>query len=134
MLFWLRPRYVFFISSHKCLANNFSRQIRPPIYSLKQSKLRRRRVIRYAILYFTMFVLFIALLIGPIFAQSHISVISLFKEDPSKTFYLFKPWGLNNNNTNGTDVTGTGLNSAAAAATTTGSGGNAKRMFMEYAF
>ena len=134
MLFWLRPRYVFFISSHKCLANNFSRQIRPPIYSLKQSKLRRRRVIRYAILYFTMFVLFIALLIGPIFAQSHISGISLFKEDPSKTFYLFQPWGLNNNNTNGTDVTGTGLNSAAAAATTTGSGGNAKRMFMEYAF
>ncbi|KAK8022637.1 1-3-beta-glucan synthase component gls1 protein [Apiospora rasikravindrae] len=49
MLFWLRP----------------SRQIRPPIYSLKQSKLRRRRVIRFAILFFTLFFIFLALIIGP---------------------------------------------------------------------
>jgi len=49
MLFWLRP----------------SRQIRPPIYSLKQSKLRRRRVWRFAVMYFTMFVVFMALLIAP---------------------------------------------------------------------
>ncbi|KAI1826602.1 1,3-beta-glucan synthase component FKS1 [Xylaria intraflava] len=49
MLFWLRP----------------SRQIRPPIYSMKQSKLRRRRVIRYAVLYFTLLVVFVALIVGP---------------------------------------------------------------------
>ena len=32
---------------------------------MKQSKLRRRRVIRYAILYFTILVVFVALLAGP---------------------------------------------------------------------
>ncbi|KUL92169.1 hypothetical protein ZTR_02505 [Talaromyces verruculosus] len=50
ILFWLRP----------------SRQIRPPIYSLKQSKLRRRRVIRYAILYFVMLILFVVLVVAPL--------------------------------------------------------------------
>ncbi|RPB15253.1 hypothetical protein P167DRAFT_571729 [Morchella conica CCBAS932] len=54
MLFWLRP----------------SRQIRPPIYSAKQSKLRRKRVIRFSVLYFTMFVVFLALIIGPVVAKS----------------------------------------------------------------
>ncbi|EAW06869.1 1,3-beta-glucan synthase [Aspergillus clavatus NRRL 1] len=54
MLFWLRP----------------SRQIRPPIYSLKQSKLRKRRVIRFAILYFAMLILFLILLIVPLVARS----------------------------------------------------------------
>jgi 1,3-beta-glucan synthase len=32
---------------------------------MKQSKLRRRRVIRYAVLYFTLLIVFIALLVGP---------------------------------------------------------------------
>ncbi|KAI9150152.1 1,3-beta-glucan synthase component FKS1 [Paramyrothecium foliicola] len=50
LLFWLRP----------------SRQIRPPIYSMKQSKLRRRRVIRYAILYFVLLVVFVAVIVAPI--------------------------------------------------------------------
>lgn len=50
-----------------------SRQIRPPIYSLKQSKLRKRRVIRYSIMYFAMFVLFLILIVGPIVAgQKHL--------------------------------------------------------------
>merc|ERR1711981_265835 len=52
MLFWLRP----------------SRQIRPPIYSMKQSKLRKRRVWRYAVLYFVMLVVFIVLIVAPIVA------------------------------------------------------------------
>ncbi len=48
MLFWLRPRYVLLPAPHSTRANlSDSRQIRPPIYSIKQSKLRRRRVIRY---------------------------------------------------------------------------------------
>lgn len=49
------------------LANySHSRQIRPPIYSLKQSKLRKRRVIRFAILYFIMLVVFVVLLAAPL--------------------------------------------------------------------
>ena len=50
MLFWLRP----------------SRQIRPPIYTAKQTKLRRRRVIRFSVLYFALMVVFLALIVGPI--------------------------------------------------------------------
>ncbi|KAF8423784.1 glucan synthase [Tirmania nivea] len=50
MLFWLRP----------------SRQIRPPIYSAKQSKLRKKRVIRFAVVYFLMLVIFVALIVGPV--------------------------------------------------------------------
>lgn len=53
MLFWLRP----------------SRQIRPPIYTAKQTKLRRRRVIRFSVLYFILLVIFIAILAGPIAAS-----------------------------------------------------------------
>jgi len=53
ILFWLRP----------------SRQIRPPIYSLKQSKLRKRRVIRFAILYFVMLFIFVILLVAPLIAK-----------------------------------------------------------------
>ncbi|KAJ6083968.1 1-3-beta-glucan synthase component FKS1 [Penicillium sp. IBT 16267x] len=61
-LFWLRP----------------SRQIRPPIYSLKQSKLRKRRVVRFAILYFAMLVLFIVLLVAPIILHNMTSISKPF--------------------------------------------------------
>lgn len=123
MLFWLRP----------------SRQIRPPIYSLKQSKLRRRRVIRYAILYFTMFILFIVLIVGPIMASKYAK--GLGKILPS-SLDLMQPTGLHNNDTSdkvtGTAIQGAGKTAAAdtntgAAATQTGNT-NARRMFMEYAF
>ncbi|KAI8323129.1 family 48 glycosyltransferase [Martensiomyces pterosporus] len=49
MLFWLRP----------------SRQIRPPIYSLKQRKQRRRSAILYGILFVLFFVIFLAIIILP---------------------------------------------------------------------
>ncbi|KAJ2814157.1 1,3-beta-D-glucan synthase [Coemansia furcata] len=49
MLFWLRP----------------SRQIRPPIYSLKQRKQRRRSAILYGILFILMFVIFLGIIIAP---------------------------------------------------------------------
>src|SRR5947207_4947771 len=52
ILFWLRP----------------SRQIRPPIFSMKQNRLRKRIVRRYATLYFIIFVVFCALIIGPLIA------------------------------------------------------------------
>ncbi|KAF4974081.1 hypothetical protein FZEAL_8982 [Fusarium zealandicum] len=91
MLFWLRP----------------SRQIRPPIYSMKQSKLRRRRVIRYAILYFVLLVLFIALIVGPAVAGKYIGT-SISDALKSMPFKLVQP-DLENNNTNGTMQTGTGM-------------------------
>jgi 1,3-beta-glucan synthase len=53
MLFWLRP----------------SRQIRPPIYTAKQTKLRRRRVIRFSVVYFLLLVVFLALVVGPTVAS-----------------------------------------------------------------
>jgi 1,3-beta-glucan synthase len=83
MLFWLRP----------------SRQIRPPIYSLKQTKLRKRRVIRYAILYFVLLVIFVALIAGPIVASKFISLKISIPMD------LLQPVGLNNNDTT-TKITG----------------------------
>lgn len=61
MLFWLRP----------------SRQIRPPIYTLKQSKLRRRRVWRFAVMYFGLFVVFMALAIAPVLGGSKIPMDDL---------------------------------------------------------
>ncbi|KAM7221933.1 glycosyltransferase [Rhypophila decipiens] len=93
MLFWLRP----------------SRQIRPPIYSMKQSKLRRRRVFRYAVLYFLMFVVFMALLIAPSLLGSKIPLDSIKKSIPSTFDGLLQP---NNgdlrDNTRGETETGTG--------------------------
>jgi len=54
MLFWLRP----------------SRQIRPPIYTAKQTKLRRRRVTRFSVLYFIMMIFFLAMVVGPVATKS----------------------------------------------------------------
>ncbi|KAF2641281.1 beta-1,3-glucan synthase-like protein [Massarina eburnea CBS 473.64] len=91
MLFWLRP----------------SRQIRPPIYSLKQTKLRRRRVIRYAILYFVLLVVFIAMVAGPVIVGK-MSFISGITEKIT-TMQLMQPIGFNNNDTLA-HVTGTCVN------------------------
>ncbi|KXX82404.1 hypothetical protein MMYC01_201347 [Madurella mycetomatis] len=88
ILFWLRP----------------SRQIRPPIYSMKQTKLRRRRVIRYAVLYFVMLVVFLALIVGPIVAGRYVPA-SLF--DPLADTGLVQPTDLDNNDTRGRTPTGT---------------------------
>ena len=94
MLFWLRP----------------SRQIRPPIYSLKQTKLRKRRVVRFAILYFVMLVLYIVLIAGPIVAGPHVgSSLS------SLPMQLSQPNNLKNNDTSSSQ-TGTALQSGAATA------------------
>ena len=86
----------------------YSRQIRPPIYSLKQSKLRRRRVIRYAILYFTMLILFIVLIVGPLVASRFLKTL------PAIPQQLIQPTGLNNNDTSSS---ATGTAEAAADAT-----------------
>ena len=71
-----------------------SRQIRPPIYSLKQSKLRKRRVIRYAMLYFLLLVVFVALIAAPI-----IIAPMLLKIKINLPMHLQQPHGLVNNDT-----------------------------------
>lgn len=78
------------------LLTHNSRQIRPPIYSLKQTKLRKRRVIRYAILYFVLLVVFLALIVGPIVAGKQI------KLDVSLPMELLQPTGYSNNDTSST--------------------------------
>jgi len=115
ILFWLRPRYVQIhrlVCLLKLISN--SRQIRPPIYSLKQSRLRKRRVIRFAIMYFTMFVIFLALLIGPIVAAKFIGKIKI-----NLPMQLLQPTGQHNNDTSGI-TTGAQLNGAGGSAATSG--------------
>ncbi|KAK5057554.1 hypothetical protein LTR84_011554 [Exophiala bonariae] len=114
MLFWLRP----------------SRQIRPPIYTIKQSRLRKRRVIRYAILYFLLLVIFLALIIGPVIIRN----LNIIKSLPDIPLDLYQPTGQNNNDTTanftgsalvdfGNAIGPTSAGGGATAGTTTGSGG-----------
>ncbi|ORX87727.1 glucan synthase [Basidiobolus meristosporus CBS 931.73] len=56
MLFWLRP----------------SRQIRSPIYSLKQRKERRVRIFFYSIVFVIMLAFFFAAFLGPLFYKEHV--------------------------------------------------------------
>jgi 1,3-beta-glucan synthase len=62
---------------------------------LKQTKLRRRRVIRYAILYFFLLVVFVAVMVGPVVAGKYVPS-SLMTSIPME---LVQPTGLNNNDT-----------------------------------
>ena len=127
MLFWLRPRYVEFSSFLlHTLLTWYSRQIRPPIYSMKQSKLRKRRVWRYAVLYFVMLVVFLALIVGPIVASPQINSGTKNLGVPMQ---LLQPVGLKNNDTLNDTQTGTGA-PGRAAATTSSSAATAKvRLF-----
>jgi 1,3-beta-glucan synthase len=84
----------------------FSRQIRPPIYSMKQSKLRRRRVIRYSILYFFMLVVFVGLIVGPVIAGKFIP--SDIGDSLMPSLKLFQPNNQDNDDTQGDTPTGTG--------------------------
>ncbi|KAK6536407.1 1,3-beta-D-glucan synthase [Arthrobotrys megalospora] len=81
MLFWLRP----------------SKQIRPPIYSSKVSKLRKRRVIRFSILYFVLLALFVGLIVGPVIGQRYLGDLKI--DLPING--LFQPTKYNN-----TDISG----------------------------
>lgn len=97
------------------LANNSnSRQIRPPIYSLKQTKLRKRRVVRYSILYFSLFVLFMVLLIAPAVIGNLGLLQDTFESMYGESFmYLMQPNNWNNNDTT-SSKTGSGLPNQAA--------------------
>jgi len=78
------------------LLTDHSRQIRPPIYSLKQTKLRKRRVVRYAILYFVLLVVFLAIIVGPIVAGKQL------KLNVTLPMELLQPTGFSNNDTTDT--------------------------------
>jgi len=73
---------------------------------MKQSKLRRRRVIRYAILYFVMLVVFVGLIVGPIVAGKFIPKSTI--NDLLPDLKLVQPDGLDHDDTQGDEPTGTG--------------------------
>jgi 1,3-beta-glucan synthase len=83
---------------------------------MKQSKLRKRRVWRYAVLYFVLLVVFLALVVGPIVAGTKILSPSLTKIIPDN---LFQPINQNNNDTRNYTQTGTGAKSGASGASAT---------------
>lgn len=83
LLFWLRP----------------SRQIRPPIYSLKQNKLRKRMVKKYATMYFLLMLLFVVLLVAPAVAGKQFNSSSIINSLPSFAEGLFQPTGQSTNDT-----------------------------------
>lgn len=87
---------------------------------MKQSKLRKRRVWRYAVIYFILFIIAVALIAGPIVAGKKVLSNSLITSIPDQ---LFQPYGLNNNDTRGRNQTGTGAVSSAAATATGDSSG-----------
>lgn len=104
---------------------------------MKQSKLRRRRVIRYTVAYFFMFFLFIGLIVAPLVAGKYVpgSVKNILSDLAG--FHLIQPYGQNNNNTNGTQQTGTGmpgysgagLKSMTSTALVTATGTGSVRLF-----
>jgi 1,3-beta-glucan synthase len=75
---------------------------------MKQSKLRRRRVVRFAILYFVLLVVFLGLIIGPAVAGKNIPSTLLTDMSPMLSG-LVQPVGFNNNDTRGWNQTGTGF-------------------------
>lgn len=105
---------------------------------MKQSKLRKRRVIRYAILYFFLLFIFLILIVGPIVAGKMINLG--LKNLPLD---ILQPTGFNNNDTSAS-VTGTCLQGVCpqyqgGEAANTGGGnaasttaGNKFRRYMAY--
>lgn len=90
---------------------------------MKQSKLRRRRVIRFAILYFVLLVIFLALAVAPGVIGKKVLGDTIFeaigKGDGVAGLRLLQPWGLDNNNTEGKTETGTKGSGEDAFATST---------------
>lgn len=92
LLFWLRP----------------SRQIRPPIFSLKQTKLRKRMVKKYASLYFFLLFIFLIALIAPAVAGKNLNTVSIGDKLPSFANGLFQPrWSKGANNDTGPNAPST---------------------------
>ncbi len=85
---------------------------------MKQSKLRRKRVFRYAVLYFVMLVLFVGLVVGPIVAGKKIPASVT---NSLKSTNLVQPTNLDNDDTDGHTQTGTGAPNYSGAFTRTAS-------------
>ncbi|SCW00047.1 LAFE_0B08284g1_1 [Lachancea fermentati] len=83
MLFWLKP----------------SRQIRPPIYSLKQTRLRKRMVRKYCSLYFLVLAIFAGCIIGPAVASSHVNIDLSTSDLPDLLTNIVQPRKQDNNDT-----------------------------------
>jgi 1,3-beta-glucan synthase len=80
---------------------------------------------RYAVLYFVLFIIFMALAIGPVVASSKLygvvdklNSIGLLSAEG-----LVQPYNQSNNDTSNYKVTGTGIAAAGTGAAATGSGG-----------
>lgn len=91
MLFWLKP----------------SRQIRPPIYSLKQTRLRKRMVKKYSALYYIILLLFAACIVGPAVASSKVDK-NLGSSLTGTFANLVQPRGKPNDDTGSTMTTQSG--------------------------
>lgn len=85
---------------------------------MKQSRLRKRRVIRFATLYFILLVVFILLFFGPIIVSKFLP-LSTFGNIPLE---LLQPTGQWNNDTF-SSVTGSALNGLGDGSGATGGGG-----------
>lgn len=105
---------------------------------MKQSKLRKRRVVRFAILYFSLLILFVVLIVAPVIAKGFLDTNSL-----NLPLNLVQPTGLNNNDTTaattGSFRAGVGFKdsdgSGTAAASSAASSAAAKRWaFNEFAY
>ena len=82
MLFWLRP----------------SRQIRPPIFSLKQTRLRKRMIRKYFCLYILILILFVGCIVGPAIAAYHVPD-QIAPDLTGFAHNLFQPRNVNQNDT-----------------------------------
>lgn len=98
---------------------------------MKQSKLRQRRVIRFAILYFGLLIVFAAMIGGPVFLGGQPKLVDSITKPiesigPIRSFGLFQSSVISNNNTNKTEATGTrmpgysGVRATTASAASTG--------------
>lgn len=98
---------------------------------MKQSKLRRRRVIRFAIVYFVLLVVFIALVAGPVFAGKTGVIDSFSKSLDNLPFKLFQNPKVGHNDTSASPfMTGTGKDGGGGGAASTDSTAGAKiRLF-----
>ncbi|CAN3377239.1 hypothetical protein DIURU_003510 [Diutina rugosa] len=87
MLFWLKP----------------SQLIRPPIYSLKQARLRKRMVRKYCSLYFLILIIFVVIIVAPAAASGSVGDLGTnFNFDDSSGIGLnglFQPRNTSNNDT-----------------------------------
>lgn len=98
---------------------------------MKQSKLRRRRVIRFAIVYFVLLVVFIALVAGPVYAGKAGLIDSFKSKLDVGSFKLFQDPKVGHNDTSPSPfMTGTHAGGGADAAESSATDAAAKiRLF-----